>query len=91
MEIIFMVAWCMWYNRNAIKHGSALQSAKMVGQEARTMLADFQVANHVIAPLRIEMNDSWSLSMFPNYKVNMDVAFFSQTRGSRVGVLIRDH
>ena len=30
LEMIFMVAWCMWFNRNAIRHGSVLQSAIVV-------------------------------------------------------------
>lgn len=86
-----MVTWCMWYNINAVRHGSARQSAPMVMKKARTMLAAFQVANHIIAWPRIEMNDSWALLTFPNYKVNVDVAVFTQILGSGVGVVIRDH
>ena len=36
-----MVAWCMWFNRNAIRHGSVLQSAIVVVQKAQTLLAEF--------------------------------------------------
>ena len=27
LEMVFMISWCMWYNRNAIRHGSSCQSA----------------------------------------------------------------
>ena len=57
-EMIFMVAWCMWFNRNAVQNGSVHQSAIVVGQKAQTLLAEFQGANHVIASPRMEKNDS---------------------------------
>ena len=63
----------------------------MVVPKARTLLAKFQGANHVIASPRMEMNDLWTLPMAPNYKVNMDVAVFSHIRGFGVGVVICDH
>ena len=72
-----MVTRCMWYNINAVKHRSVRQSAPMVMQKVRTMLIEFQVANHAITQARIEMNDSWSLPTFPNYKVNVDVVVFT--------------
>lgn len=90
MEMIFMVAWCMWHNRNAVRYESARQSAPMVMQKTRTMLAEFLVANHVIAQPKIELNDSWSLPTFPNYKVNVDGQFLLKFRGSGVRVVIRD-
>ena len=86
-----MVVWCMWFNRNVVQHGSVRQLAIVVVQKARTLLAEFQGANHVIASLRMEMNDSWTLPTAPNYKVNVDGAVFSHMRGSGVRVVIRDH
>ena len=91
LEMIFMVVWCMWFNRNVVQHGSVRQLAIVVVQKARTLLAEFQGANHVIASLRMEMNDSWTLPTAPNYKVNVDGAVFSHMRGSGVRVVIRDH
>ena len=81
LEMIFMVAWCMWYNRNMVRHVSIHQSATMVVQKARAMLVEFQVANHVIALPRMEMTDSWTLPTAPNYKMNVDGVIFTQIRG----------
>ena len=91
LEMIFMVAWCMWYNRNMVRHGSIRQSATMVVQKARVMLVEFQVANHIIALPRMEMTNSWTLPTTPNYKMNVDGVGFTQIRGSTVKVVIRDH
>ena len=27
LEMVFMIVWCMWYNINAVRHGSSRQSA----------------------------------------------------------------
>ena len=35
LKLVFMVAWCMWHNRNAVRHGSARQSTSKVVQKAR--------------------------------------------------------
>ena len=76
LEMIFMVAWCIWFNRNVVQHGSACQLATVVVQKARTLLAKFQGANHVITSPRMKMNDSWTLPMAPNYKLNVDDVVF---------------
>ena len=81
----------MWFNRNAVRNGSVHQSATVVGQKAQTLLAELKGANHVIASPRMEMNDSWTSLMAPNYKVNVDGTVFSLIRGSGVGLVIRDH
>ena len=59
----------------------------MVVQKARTLLVEFQGTNHVIASPRMEMNDSLTLPLTPNYKMNVDGAVFSHIRGSGVGVV----
>lgn len=80
----------MWYHRFVVIYGSARQSTPMVMQKAWIMLAEFQVANHVIAQPKIELNDSWSLPTFPNYKINVDGQFLIKFGGSGVRVVIRD-
>ena len=63
----------------------------MVGQKARTLLAEFQGGNHVIASSRMEMNDTWTSPMAPNYKVNMDDANFSHIYRFGVRLVIYNH
>ena len=51
-----MIAWCMWFNRNVVRHGHSRQSAEEVVQLVRFLLNEFQIANHTISlgPLEIE-------------------------------------
>ena len=46
LELVFMAAWCIWYNRNVVRHRSTCQSAQMVVQKTRMLIDEFQVANH---------------------------------------------
>lgn len=80
LELVFMVAWCIWYNRNAVRHGSTRQSAQMVVQKARMLIDEFQVANHSVTQLRQESEVRWTLLVISNYKVNVDGAVFAQCR-----------
>ena len=60
------------------------------GAKAQTLLAKFQGANHVITSSRMEMNDSCTLPMAPNYKLNVDDVVFRHIQGFRVEVWICD-
>jgi len=50
LEMIFMIDWRMWFNRNATRHGSTWQSATKVFQSAWALLNEFHIANHTISP-----------------------------------------
>ena len=39
-----MIAWCMWFNRNVVRHGHSRQSADEVVQLARFLLNEYQIA-----------------------------------------------
>ena len=49
LEMLFMIAWSMWHNRNVVRHGSPRQSATLVVQKARVLLDEFQIASHSIS------------------------------------------
>ena len=41
LEMVFMIVWCMWYSRNAVRHGSSHQSAQQIIQKARMLIVEF--------------------------------------------------
>ena len=41
LEMVFMIVWCMWYNRNAVRHGSSCQSAQHIIQKAQMLIVEF--------------------------------------------------
>ena len=49
LEMLFMIAWSMWHNRNVARHGSPRQSANLVVQKAQVLLDEFQIANYSIS------------------------------------------
>ena len=43
LEMLLMIGWCMWFNRNVIRHGNSRQSVEEVVQLARFLLNEFQI------------------------------------------------
>ena len=77
LEILFMIALSMSYNKNAARHGSPRQSANLVVQKARMLLDEFQIVNHFISRPKEDVQEFWAAPIAPSYKVNVDEAVFS--------------
>ena len=45
LELVVMVAWCLWFNHNEVRLGKARLSGVAILQKARYMLDGFQNAN----------------------------------------------
>ena len=65
LDMVIMIACCIWYNRNAVRHGSSQQSAQQV-------ITKFQAANHSIIKRKEELEARWTLLVISSYKVNVD-------------------
>ena len=74
-----MIAWHMWFNRNAVRHNHSQQSTEEVVQLARFLLNEFQIANYTISLVKDNSDDPWTLPLAPSYKVNVDDAVFAQS------------
>ena len=79
LEMLLMIAWRMWFNRNVVRHGHSRQSVEVVVQLARFLLNEFQIANCTISQVKGNSDDPWTLPLAPNYKVNVDGAVFAQS------------
>ena len=91
LELIFMIAWSTWFNRNSTRHGKPRQSATVIVQKAQILMDKFQTANHSIQQPREKLQEVWILPPAPSYKINVDGAVFSQTQQASVGVVLRDY
>ena len=91
LEIVIMIAWCMWYNRNAVRHGSTFQSAQQVIQKAWMLISKFQAANHLVTQWREDLEARWTIPAISSYKVNVDGVVFAQSRQLGIGIVIQDH
>ena len=89
--MLFMIAWSMWHNRNAARHGSPRQFANLVVQKAWVLLDEFQTANHSISQPKENMQEFSVAPIAPSYKVNVDGTVFSQSCQAGVGIVIQDY
>ena len=79
LEMLFVIAWSMWHNRNAVRYGRPKKFSTLVVQKTRVLMDEFQIANHSISQLKDDMQESWVAPIVPSYKVNVDGAVFSQS------------
>ena len=91
LEMLLMIAWRMWFNRNVIRHCHSRQSTEEVVQLAQFLLNEFQTANHTISQAKDNSDDPWTLPLASNYKVNVDGVVFAQSQQAGVRLVIRDH
>ena len=80
LEMLLMITWLMWFNRNVVRHNHFRQSGKEVVQLARFLLNEFQTGNHTISQVKDNSNDPRTLPLAPNYKVSVDGAVFAQSQ-----------
>ena len=90
LELVIIVAWSMWFNKNAVQQGKARQTAPMILQKARLLLEEFQLANFQPSKTVIHDREQWTNPSPPWYKVNINGAVFVAQQASSVGVIIRD-
>ena len=45
LGLVITVAWCMWFNRNAMREGKARQQNVVILQRTIYLMEEFQMAN----------------------------------------------
>ena len=90
LELVAMVAWCMWFNRSKVRLGKPRQKGLAILQRARFLLYEFQMVNLKIHSGGLNEDAQWSPPKAPWYKLNVDGATFESSHSSGVGAVIRD-
>ena len=72
LELVVMVAWCMWFNRNEARLGKTRQQGSEILQRARFLLDEFQIANIKLNTSGSREDAPWSLPKVPSYKLNVE-------------------
>ena len=91
LKFVITTAWCKWFRRNKTRLGAPQQSCREIIHKARTMLEDVRLAHLRIPQHKDAADIRWTPPDFPKYKVNTDVAVFSNTKAVGIGVVVRDH
>lgn len=89
LELV-VVAWCIWFNRNEVRQGKAPQTSYDILSKARYLLAEFHIANLKLSQAMLKDEVHRTPPDDPWYKVNVDVALFSNSKSIGVRALIHD-
>ena len=90
LEILVVVAWAIWHNRNLRVFESVRQGAEQTWNLAISLIADFKEAAKFcsLGPMSCEV--SWRKPLDGVFKINSDGATANDGRLSSIGVIIRD-
>lgn len=89
LELV-VAAWCIWFNRNEVRQGKAPQTSYDILSKARYLLAEFHIANLKLSQAMLKDEVHRTPPDDPWYKVNVDVALFSNSKSIGVRALIHD-
>ena len=80
LELVVMVAWCLWFNCNEVRQGKARQSGSAILSKAWNLLDEFQMTNIKLSQATSKDEIQWALLDDLWYKVNVDAIVFSSTQ-----------
>ena len=80
LELVVMVAWCLWFNCNEVRQGKARQSGFAILSKAWNLLDEFQMTNIKLSQATSKDEIQWALLDDLWYKVNVDAIVFSSTQ-----------
>ena len=90
LEILFVVAWAIWHNKNIRVFESVCQGADQIWNSAVNLISDFKEADkfYSLGPTAGEV--SWRKPPNGVFKINTDGATVGVGVLSSIGVIIRD-
>ena len=90
LEILFVVAWAIWHNRNIRVFESVCQEADQIWNFAVNLISDFKEVEkfYSLGPTAGEM--SWRKPPNGVFKINTDGAMVGVGVLSSIGVIIKD-
>ncbi|XP_030943489.1 uncharacterized protein LOC115968280 [Quercus lobata] len=90
LEVFFVMAWSIWYNRNQVVHESTCQLPNQTWNFAKRYLQDYKDATSSSGQDKTCVSNSWHPPPAGVFKINVDGATSENGRNSSVGVIIRD-
>ena len=90
LELFFVVAWSIWWNRNQALFDDSDTSPTKVWVMANRILGEFKAACSLLVFSPSPAPSAWHAPPVGFFKVNVDGAAFDDGRPSCIGVVIRD-
>ena len=91
MEVLVVVAWANWHNRNLRVFESISQGAEQVWNFAASMLANYKEVAKFCSLGSASCEVSWKKPPARVFKINTNGATIDDGRQSSIGVIIRDY
>ena len=91
LEFFLVQAWLIWNQRNAVIHGGQLREPGWLNRRAEEFLAEYRKSQVVLTPLNgLFGSCMWRAPPSEEFKMNFDVAVFSDQHCSGYGAIIRN-
>ena len=69
LELVVMVAWCLWFNCNEVRQGKARQSGSAILSKAWNLLDEFQMTNIKLSQATSKDEIQWALPDDPGTRL----------------------
>ncbi|KAL0009952.1 hypothetical protein SO802_005060 [Lithocarpus litseifolius] len=91
-ELFLVLAWFIWNQRNLVIHGGKLKDPRQVLKRAEDFLDEYhQAQEQMLLMLSAQQQiTGWQPPQSAKYKLNFDVAIFTDMGPSSVGAVIRN-
>ena len=89
-ETFVVTAWCLWNQRNALKHGGQCKDVGCILKEVAEYVTEFRQENICLNEPSNPPISHWTPPRCGWYKINVDGAVFKESGSCGVGVVIRN-
>ncbi|KAM3688048.1 hypothetical protein ACJW31_10G121100 [Castanea mollissima] len=90
LDTFAALAWSIWNNRNAVRHGEIGRTALQIFEASRAYLNEFQSFSVFPHPPRPHGPGFWKPPPLGWYKVNVDGVVFKEFGHCGIGVVVRN-
>ena len=90
LEKMLSLCWEIWKERNSVRNGNGKREGKILVRNAASLVEEYSAANERVICKNPEMRIKWHPPDSPHFKMNVDVAVFSDLRAMGAGMVIRD-
>ena len=87
---VIVLLWRWWSARNKVNEGHRLMNAQEIQNSVLYHLLEFERLNNISRSVKKIVPYSWKPPPIDNYKINIDGAFYQETRTGGWGFVIRD-